>query len=108
MKFPILALLLTALLFRISSTEPATVMANSTAHSQTRCGSVTGMLPHPFMHLRFRGDAMALEVGYRPAHPPNSPARPPVTLRLTIARSGCTELMIRSQGFLLIFPQRSA
>jgi|HubBroStandDraft_1064217.scaffolds.fasta_scaffold67317_3 hypothetical protein len=108
MKFPIFALLLTALLFIVTSAEPAAVIANSTAHSQTRCGSDTSALPHPFLHLRVRGDAMVLEIGFRPANARTTPARQPVTLRLTLAQSGRAEFLLCARNLRLVFPRRTA
>jgi hypothetical protein len=108
MKTSLVICLLTAVLFMMSSTEPAAVMANSTGQSQSRCGSVTSALPHPFLHLRVLGDAMVLEIGCRPPNARTAPACQSAELRLTVAQSGKVEFLLHAQNLWLVVPLRSA
>jgi hypothetical protein len=62
----------------------------------------------PVAHLRFAGAALVFELGSRSAGPGTAPAAQPVTLRLTVSRSGKAAISLRAHNLRFVFPCRGA
>jgi hypothetical protein len=97
-----------ALFITMCSAAPPNSGASHSSRPRVNCAAFMSALPLPIVYLRFSRTAVIFELGYRPACPRAVTEAPPVTLSLTVTRSGRADLQLRSRRFRLAFPRRSA
>lgn len=97
-----------ALFITMCSAAPSNSAASHSNRLHVDCAAIGSALRAPIVHLRFSGDSIIFELGYRLVCAREATAPQSVKLTITVTRTVKAELLLRTRHFRFAIPRRSA